>query len=780
MENLRIAVRTLARGSGNIIKIACLGIGLLMGLLLVAKVVFELSYDNFYPDADRIFAVQSNIAEGDGGTQSFLQTAGGVAPGIMAEVPGVVSATRMTSRGMSSIETAEGERWEGVQILSDRELFNVLPRPVLAGAGSEALATPGSMLVSRSLAEKIGLDALGKSVSMDGKPWLIAGIYEDLPRNTRQPGYDIITALEENDFTNSWYNGNRAFSSYVKLAPGVDPETIMPLIRRVQENHQDVEADKAKGSNLHYSLFPLREIHSDEPDTRRNVLILIILAVVVLVAAVMNYTLVDIASVPGRAKGVATRRCYGAQKGNIVGMVFTESMLHVALSLGLAAVLAVALEDFIGASFEVSLASLVSLPVTLAVIGGICLVVLAVAVAVPAGMLMKVPVAAVFRSFKRSGRVWKLSMLAGQFAVSAFIVVFLMSVHSQYSMMINNTHLGYDCEELLRIPVHRLSNAERIRVVEQLEKMAQVKDVAVTDGLPYNRSGIGGNDVSFPGTEERINIFDLGVASADFPSVMGMKMVEGAGFTAESANESSVVSRSLADRIEALMGWESVVGRTMNVPIHGESTIVGVYDNLLVGDMITMDDRPSAVFLFTDPSNPGAFGVRDIIVKLNGFSKENIAAVQAEVTRTLPDRELFVGLMRDDLNAKYESTRMFRSSVLAACLIILAIVGFVYNETNRRSAEIAIRKVHGATSQTILRLLSLDVGRIALVALIPGVAGAWLAAEKWMLSFAVKAPLSAGMLVAACLALLTVIVAITVFNTLRIARRNPVESLKTE
>lgn len=787
MENLKIALRTLTRGNGNIIKIACLGVGLLMGLLLVAKVVFELSYDNFYADAGRVFTVRSNIAVGDGGTQSFFQTAGSVAPGIMSEVAGVEAATRMMDRGVSWIETDGGEKWEGTNILSDRELFNVLPRPIVAGAGSEALAVPTNMLVSRSLADKIGPDPVGMTVWLNGDretAYTIAGVYEDLPDNTRQPGYDIVTSLEQIGFANSWYAGNSTFSSYVHLAPGVDPEGLTPAIRRMQENHQDVAADRAKGSNLHYSLYPLRKIHSDAPDTRRNVLILSILAAVVLVAAVMNYVLVDIASVAGRAKGVATRRCYGAQARNVVSMVFTESLLHVALSLGLAAALAAVLSDFIGYSLQVPLSSLLGLPAVLAVLAGICLTVLAVAVAVPANMLVNVPIAAVFRAFRRSGRAWKLSMLAGQFAVSAFIVIFLMSVQRQYSMM-ENTDPGYDYRELVRISVHRLNTAERIRLVEELGRMPQVSKVAVTDGLPYNMSGLGGNNVSLPGVDERINIFDFGSASVNYPSVMGIRMIEGAGFTDQSADRSSVISRSLADRIEALTGWESVVGRTVNVDIHGESTVVGVYDNLLVGDMNRMDDRPSAMFLFTDPENPGDFGVREVIVKLNGFTDENIAAVRAALPGIVPEKELEAALMRDDLHRKYETTRMFRNSVTAACLIILAIamaglVGFVYNETNRRAAEIAIRKIHGATSKGILRMLGLDVGRIALVALIPGAVGAYFAAGRWMQNFARQASRPFALLAVGGLVLLAVIVAFTLLNTIRIARRNPVESLKTD
>ncbi len=106
------------------------------------------------------------------------------------------------------------------------------------------------------------------------------------------------------------------------------------------------------------------------------------------------------------------------------------------------------------------------------------------------------------------------------------------------------------------------------------------------------------------------------------------------------------------------------------------------------------------------------------------------------------------------------------------------LVGFVYNETNRRSAEIAIRKIHGATSNGVLQLLGVDIGRIASIALVPGAVGAYFAADRWMQSFVEKASLPIAVFIAGCLALLALIVALTLFNTLRIAHQNPVVALQ--
>lgn len=166
MKNFYISFRTLfKKGRHNDIKILSLGVGLAMGLVLIAKVCFELSYDNFYPESDRIFAIQENFSIGDKSNDGFPCVSGGVAPGMKAEIPGVVAATRCERTGEMVMKTPDNKKYTAIFMLADSCFYDVLPREMLVGNARETLSRPLYALVSEEMAGKInpdGADVIGK------------------------------------------------------------------------------------------------------------------------------------------------------------------------------------------------------------------------------------------------------------------------------------------------------------------------------------------------------------------------------------------------------------------------------------------------------------------------------------------------------------------------------------------------------------------------------------------------------------------------------------------
>lgn len=143
MKNFYISFRTLfKKGRHNDIKILSLGVGLAMGLVLIAKVCFELSYDNFYPESDRIFAIQENFSIGDKSNDGFPCVSGGVAPGMKAEIPGVVAATRCERTGEMVMKTPDNKKYTAIFMLADSCFYDVLPREMLVGNARETLSLP--------------------------------------------------------------------------------------------------------------------------------------------------------------------------------------------------------------------------------------------------------------------------------------------------------------------------------------------------------------------------------------------------------------------------------------------------------------------------------------------------------------------------------------------------------------------------------------------------------------------------------------------------------------
>ena len=235
-----------------LIKVLSLGVGLAVGVVLIAKVFFELSYDCFYKDIDRVYTINTWISM-QGNEKDYGQVSGAVAVGFMEEVPGVECGTRTTYvfNGDTYLDE-DGNKLKATLVCADTCFFKVFDRPILAGDPVKALGKWGSVMVSRSFAEKIadqvgnddvtpdqigGLSSvIGKTIyneDMDGLKMSIEGVFEDFPKNGSLD-YDILLSMETygKQSTDNW-NGNDRYKGYVKLAPGVDPATLTDAIRKM-------------------------------------------------------------------------------------------------------------------------------------------------------------------------------------------------------------------------------------------------------------------------------------------------------------------------------------------------------------------------------------------------------------------------------------------------------------------------------------------------------------------------------------------------------------------
>ena len=237
MKNLLLALRSLGkRGQHNILKIASLSIGMAVGLLLIAKVWFEQSYDDFYPDSERIWQVYE-FAEMDGKYIEIPSVSGGVVVGMREMFPEIESSTRRVSFSAESILMTESRKRLAADIFfADSCYFDVLPRPVLLGDAKETLSRPGYAIVSRSMAEAIGGDVVGKTFTVDEDETYtltIGGVFEDLPENSSYDA-DIFLSMEtlpvyRYDMRNQ-YMGNDSFKGYIKLRENASVASIKERI----------------------------------------------------------------------------------------------------------------------------------------------------------------------------------------------------------------------------------------------------------------------------------------------------------------------------------------------------------------------------------------------------------------------------------------------------------------------------------------------------------------------------------------------------------------------
>ena len=792
MKNFYISFRTLfKKGRHNDIKILSLGVGLAMGLVLIAKVCFELSYDNFYPESDRIFAIQENFSIGDKSNDGFPCVSGGVAPGMKAEIPGVVAATRCERTGEMVMKTPDNKKYTAIFMLADSCFYDVLPREMLVGNARETLSRPLYALVSEEMASKInpdGADVIGKTFEVQTFPGVqitVGGVFKDVPKNTHLD-YDVLVSLSTFKAITGWskddqWLGGDSFNAYVLLQPGLSADDLLQPMAEMLDRH--VDSKKLKEQGMTYSIFlrPLGELYASSPATKRMAVMLTAIAFAILFAALMNYVLLVISSMVTRSKDVAIHKCYGATGWNITDMIFSEAFLNLLISVGLSTLLVFGFRRIVEELLGTSLSSLFT-PDTLMILLSVCVLVFLVAGLLPSQLFARIPVALVFRSYTNSRRSWKKALLFIQFVAVGFLVCLLIVIGWQYSFMVNDNP-GYSYERLAFCNLEGVPQSSRKALMDEIRKQGEVEDVTTCYELPaFSGSG----DIVYrPGSEDAVAHFrDLYGTNANFVSLLEMKVIEGQAFD-ESYSDSMqlvMVSRQMATELANAFQWkDGVVGKKLDIGGHGTDdpfTVVGVYDDVRMG-RIDQEGMVNSAIFFSKRAE------QTLVVKFRERNAENLAHINNVIKEFLPDREINLIDYRFSLTKLYDTSRIFRDSVMAGGIITLIIaliglIGYINDETNRRGKEIAVRKINGATERDILRLISSDIVWMALPAILIGAGASWFASEKWLQQFSEKIPMNAGLFLTGSVVVLAVILLTVVYRTWMVANANPVLSLKSE
>lgn len=785
------------RKSDLIIKVLSLGVGMAIAVILIAKVCFELSYDNVYKDIDRIYKIRTGAVM-QGEDKDFGQVSGAIAPGFKAEVPGVLEATRFTGifNSENFIIDDEGSKVAAEHLLADSCFFRIFNRQFLAGEPEKALRSwSGDVAISKTFAEKLGGvgAAVGKQVANEDNPNLkltVCGVYEDFPKNGSIHA-DVILSIEamSQRSLSNWV-GNDRYVAFVKLAEGVDPSSLKDAIHEMQKAHQPLEEMEKSGLTLWYFLSPLATEHSSRPEVRNLVFILSIIAALLLLVSIMNYVLVAISDVIRRAREVGVRKCYGAESWDINRILLRETACNLGLSLAVAAALVLAFKGAIESLLGVPVQDLIT-PLSVWIV--ICVVVLVflVSAIIPAQMFTRIPISSAFRGYKESKRRWKISLLSFQFAINAVLVSLVLIVSFQYRKVLN-TDPGYEYRNLVYETFPSYDQTKMNAIAGALRSLPEVEAAELTYTMPFEKAS--GNNVYLPGDDrELFNIDDEYGASEGFFDMMGFRLVEGS--VPKEPNDVAV-SKSFVTKMAAFADWsDGAVGKIVNISEHGQVTICGVYEDYVIGDVTDMDERPSVRFCWNrdfyteadkDVDKYDWSGLmHTIVIKLSEVTPASMRKVEKTIKEVAPDSDAEVKSYSETLVNMYDSTKQMKrtyelGSLFALLIAVIGLISYVRDENFRRSAEIAVRKVNGAQSSEIVSMLVTDILKVAVFAVIVGDTAAWLVAHYWLQQFAVKIALNPLFFIAADIIVLAIIVSVIVIGSLRIAHTNPVESLKNE
>ena len=782
------------RLTDKLIKILSLGIGLAIGIVLIAKVCFELSYDSFYKDVDRIYMIKENfIMQNE--PKDYSRTSGAIAPGFRAEVPGVEAATRYTDVSNNHFYDENDNLITGVCLGVDTCFFDFFERTVLVGDPMQALQRwNGNIAVSRSFAEKLGgvNEAIGKQIYIEESPetkLTVVGVFEDFPKNGSVQ-CDIVLSI---GFCGEWSNnnwlGNDRYCSYVRLAPHVDPNELKDAIRKMQETHQPLEELEQNDNAIWYTLTPLANLHRQQDSVRNFVMILSVMAFLLLLVSVLNYLLMAISDVVRRSKEMGVRKCYGASAGSIYGMLIKETALNMLASLAVAALLIGAFNGVIESLLGVPVQKLM-VPQTRWVLAAIIAFIFLVSALIPAMMFVRIPVSTAFSGYKENKRRWKLSLLMVQIGINAILLPLVIVADRQYDTALG-TDMGYEYKQLLYSPLEGAGKNNLALITEKLRSIPEVEAAELAYCPPLMRPS--GNNIMLPDnpSKELFNVCDQYGATEGFFDIMGFRLIEG---RAPSKLNDVAVSQGFVKEMNRFEDWsDGAVGKDILISEHSDSdddvfTICGVYEDYIIGSAIGKDDRPSIRFCWNKDWNYGPYDYSQLmdklVVKVREVNPETIEKVKAVIEECLPERKNievtpYTELVRDEYTYTFQMRRAFTMGALFAMVIaLIGLIGFVRDEANRRSKEVAIRKVNGAVTGEIIKMFVADVLKLAVIAALIGVAIAYFLADKWLELFAMRIGLSPLYFIIGAVTVLLIVTTVVVMSSNRVARMNPVKSLK--
>jgi putative ABC transport system permease protein len=807
------------------INIFGLAIGLAAALLLFLYVRYETSYDRWLPDADRVFQVQTFGTDPTTGADLRMQ-------GVTRPVSDALAKDFPQIEAISKFEGDEPvllKNGEAIQVekgyAADPSFFRIIQVPFLSGDPRTALQGANSVVLSRSEAVRLfGTPrAVGRTLTQlrEGEKvdLRVTGVFEDLPRNSHM-GFTFVRRFnsgEEQDCGWGCVNG----MSYLKLRPGVDAEAIhaqMPAWERRNVPPRDVGGSNIAAST-DWRLVNVADVHlgpagdGDRPGNDRTTLTTFtIVALLILGMAVVNFVNLATARAGQRAREVAVRKVLGARRAQLIGQFLGESMLLV----GLAMLIALALLELTLPAFSAyldvdldlsyfasgNLALILALTLGVGLLGGLY----------PAFALSRYQPAAILKANKSStdpqgsGRMRNVLVVA-QFAVSIGLISCTAIVYHQTAFA-RTADPGYQSAGLLTVA--GIQNEEvrgaREAFAREVAKVPGVTGVAATKIVPADGPTFF-KTVTAPGRSDPIKLGWYSVEPSFFTT---MKITALAGrtlspayakdkifidfdniaeeaidpaATAIAARGMNVVVNQSAARLLGFADPQAALGKPVSIPVYGEeiapvpATIVGVVKDTRFR---SVREQIEPIIFYDD----GFY--RYLVVRFEGAEPAAVrAGVERAWRRLFPETPFEAGFADQQLAELYGADEArgetFGGFALLAMLIAcLGLFGLAAFTAERRTKEIGIRKVFGATVRDIVRLLAWQFSKPVILANLIAWPVAWWVMRDWLNQFDARIALTPGPFLLAGLLALGIAIGTISGHAIRVARTNPIHALRYE
>lgn len=777
------------------INLVGLSIGLACSMLILLYIKDEVSYDRFQPNLKRLYRITNSSKRPDTGERrSDPNTGFFQGPRFAANAPGIADYCRIQ-------ETNEDVK-HGLEIKSqtffrvDPSFFRMFHFPLISGNPKTCLQQPDMVVLSEDAAiQYFGTkDAVGKVLRLreDGnfKDFQVSGVAKRCPQNSSIK-FDALLPFrmskDEAENPQNWFNF--FLNTFVLLEPNASPQQVANGMQRFFEKDSKeairllTEQFGPLEFSMRYGLQSMESIHLDPELPAQNGLqdasnpmysyILTAIAVFILLIACINFVNLTVARSVRRAREIGIRKAIGSNRTQLIFQFLGESYLLCALAFILALILAqVALPLFNELSNKaLSLsylfdAQLIGAYLLLFFLTGL------LAGVYPALVLSSYdPVQTLYSRFQLAGKNYlQKGLVVLQFGLASFLIVGTFTLYSQFRFL-TRTDLGYSPQHLVHVPKYGLRDDEVIRLRQEL-KGAQILEV-----IPKNH-GNWGTTAKVNG-DSSVN-FQYETVDQTYVPQFGLKLVQGRNFSADFPGDSTH-SVLVNEAFVRKAGWKNPIGQEVNFWYNdGEKyQVIGVVKDY---HFAPLNEVISPQLFTMKPSN----GYGSLYFKIRpGSETAALKKIESVFKRLFPLSPYTYTFLDEDLKKQYQSEEKWKqmvlfSSVLTIFISCIGLFGLSVLAAEKRTREIGIRKVLGASVQHVAGLLSGDFVLLVGLSLLISFPLAWMASTRWLENYAYRIEPGWQMFAGAGLLVLAIAVFTVSFQALKVAMANPVKSLRTE
>jgi len=789
---LKIALRNLRRHpSYTFINMTGLVVGMTCCMLIILFVRDELSFDQHHENADRIYRIVS-----DWGEFSTPATNPPFINRFAAEYPDIKMGLLQPFEALVRSELSNFS--EDRLFFANPDIFQVFDIPIVRGNPDVLLTEPGTVILTQEMAEKYfgNADPIDRVLVIDNQFELtVSGIVESMPSQSHFH-FDFlvpwVTLDFLMDFSNSTSWGNNSYYTYLLLPDGylaASLEAQLPAFIEQQagENWNGSELSLQALTDIH-----LHSRHNNELEANSNIAYIYIfsaIAVFILLIACVNFMNLATARSEERSKEVGIRKVVGARRTQLVNQFLTESILLAGCALLLSVILTRAVLPAFEALSEKTIAF------DLFASGGVILAFLGVALFV--GIFSGSYPAFVLSAFRpigilKSGKVGRKTTLRKglvlfQFVISVCLIIGTLVVYNQLDFL-RKAHLGFDKEQVITASLGGLDDAFEYGVMKDaLLQRSDVSEVSISsEGLPSEL--LNGSTLQLEGAvaddpENNIRVRSVSMGH-DFFQSLGVEMLHGRNLSMDFPSDSSAyilnatAARLLSQRYSNQnISVEDLLGRTLQ---RGQNSgpIVGIVNDF---NMSSLHEEIEPIVFFILPR-----WYDHLLIRIQPGNLAGTLAGISTVWESMYPQWSFEYQFADQgfyeqYRAEERLGRIFSIfAILAIFIACMGLFGLASFTVHQRTKEFGVRKVLGASIGNMVLLITREFAQIVLLAICVASPLAYLGMNRWLQDFAYTIELSWWMFaVAGILALL--IAALTIcYHSLKLATKNPIESLRYE